>query len=299
MNNLFLKKLTFAFLLIGSMFLISCGSSGGGDEVYEFTNADFINKYWYADNYLDNSYNTNDEIIVYLFESGNVLKRQEFSGRRNIPVGEWSLIEGKLILEDELIAGGAAQEWIILPESKKDQLKLNKLEGARDFYTNLEKFKDITADAYIVNELRTVGGVYESAYRYECKVYGASVVKSRIMLSANNESYDLVKNNDFENRSLFVLSDFDGSKYFDELPGEKQVKFYLELEGSRPNRIKLVETIYSDGIAPLDAVKKYTVENQSIRVEWNINFFITRIYRIYSIFIFHSSNSQIITLIYF
>lgn len=267
MKYSFYRKLTLTFSIIGSMFLASCGSSSGGDD-YEFTNLDFTNKYWYADNYLDDSYNTNDEMIVYLFESGNVLKRQQFSGRRNILVGEWSLVDNKLILEDKMILGGVVQEWTILPSSSKNELKLKRLEGGRNFYTNLEKFTDITADAYIVNELRKVDGIYKSAYRYECKVYGQDVDKSRVMFS-DEEDYDLVKISDFENKSLFVLSDSDGSKYFDELPGEKQVKFYLELEGNEPNRLKLDETIYSEGIASLDEVKSYTIENGSISVEWN------------------------------
>jgi len=269
MNTSFYNKLSFAILIVGSLFLTSCGSSSSGDDIYEFTNADFINRYWYADNYLDNSYATKDGIIVYLFESGSILKRQEFSGRRDQVVGEWSLVNDKLIIEDKLISGGEAQEWTILEDSKKNLLKLKKLEGARDFYADLENFNDITADAYLVNELKNVGGVYESVYRYECKVYGESIVKSQVMFSANNETYDLVKTKDFENKSLFTLSDVNASMYFDELPEEKQVRFYLELEGSRLSRLKLDEIIYSDGIISLDAVKKYTVENQSISVEWN------------------------------
>ncbi|MBL4560658.1 MAG: hypothetical protein JKX79_06690 [Labilibaculum sp.] len=271
MNNLFLKKMTFAFLLIGSMFLISCGSSGGsGDEVdFEFKSSDLTNKYWYANPYLSSDYNRNDALIVYRFEGGGVLKRQEFSGRRDKLVGSWSLNDNELIIEDESISDDNRQEWFIQSNSIATYLKLNSSSGTRELYTDIDEINDVTADAYVVNDLRVVNNSYKSDYRMEYVVYGENIKECKVLPDADT-SFELDDFTDFQGEKVYYLKESDRANYFDNFDGASVVKFYLKLDGGES--YKLEEQVYEYEIDALDNFSTTATHASgagSVTINWN------------------------------
>ncbi|PKQ65649.1 hypothetical protein BZG02_01190 [Labilibaculum filiforme] len=251
MRYSFYKKLTFAFSIIGSMFLASCGSSsGGGDEdEFEFNASDLTNKYWYANPYLSSDYNRNDALIVYRFEGGGVLKKQEFSGRRDVVVGEWSLVDDKLIIEDESISADDRQEWFIQTKSTSSYLKLNSSTGTREFYTNIDEINDVTADAYLVCDLRIVNNSYVSSYKMEYVVYGNKLSQVKVLPDAST-SYEMDDFTDFQGEKVYYLKEGDRSNYFDVFTGNQLVKFNLKFDNGES--YKLDEQVYESEIEALD-----------------------------------------------
>jgi hypothetical protein len=211
------RKLSFVALVMGSLSLFSCGgSSGGNDEEFEFQSSDLTNKYWYANPFLSVDYNRDDALIVYRFEGGGVLKKQEFSGRRDKVVGEWLLSDNQLIIRDESIGINNRQEWFIQSGSKNNYLKLNSSNGTREFYTNIDALNDITADAYVVNDLRLIGNTYESDYKLEYVVFGDQISQVKV-LPNNSSSFDLEAYTDFEGKKVYYLKDSDRNNYFENI----------------------------------------------------------------------------------
>lgn len=252
MKYLFLKKTTFAFFLLGTLFLASCGSSGGGgeeEEDFEFESSDLTNKYWYANPYLSSDYDKDDAVIVYRFEGGGVLKKQEFSGRRDKLVGSWSLNDNELIIEDDSISEDNRQEWFIQSNSTATYLKLNSSSGTRELYTNIDEINDVTADAYVVNDLRVVNNSYKSAYRMEYVVYGENIKECKVLPDADT-SFELNDFTDFQGEKVYYLKEDDRENYFDIFEGGQTVKFYLKFDSGE--NYKLEEQIYESGIEALD-----------------------------------------------
>ncbi|WP_461641718.1 hypothetical protein [Labilibaculum euxinus] len=270
MNTSFYNKLSFAILIAGSLFLTSCGSSSGGGEedVFEFKSSDLTNKYWYANPFLSSDYNRNDALIVYRFEGGGVLKKQEFSGRRDEVVGEWSLIDNQLVIKDESISADNRQEWFIQDKSTNSYLKLNSSTGTREFYTDIDGINDVKADAYVVNELRLVNNVYESAYRLEYIVRGNSLSNVTVLPDASS-SYQLEEFTDFKGEKAFQLSANDRFKYVNDFAGSQTIKFYIKL--ANKEQYKLEEQLYASDIKALsnfDITASHASGSSQVTVKW-------------------------------
>ncbi len=279
MNNSLFKKLPFVFFLLGSLFFISCGSSsgGGGEEEFEFKSSDLTNKYWYASTFIDNSYSKNDVVIVYRFNAGGDLYKQEFSGRRDTEVGTWSLSSDNiLVINDETLT--AVQEWKIDKSSTRDRINLKSTSGIRTFHTKIEELEDVSADAFLVKNvyLKPDGSVGEykyefvEEYRYEFAVRGENINSVKALVSSEDE-FDLVKTINSENKSVWRINEFDATKYLNEFPGEKLVKFVLKMDSG--DEYKLEEIIYNKEISTLDHQEIDTDHNTgsgllSLQVEW-------------------------------
>ncbi len=270
MNSSFCKKISFAILIVGSMFLTSCGSSGGGDEeVFEFKSSDLTNKYWYASTFIDNSYATNDVVIVYRFNSGGDLYKQEFSGRRDSEVGTWSLNNDNiLIINDETLS--VIQEWKIDKSSTRDRIYLKSTNGTRTFHTQISELNDVTADASLVKNVYLKDGTFVNDYRYDFKVKGEKVKSVSALVSAN-EKYILEESKNSKNESVWRMSKNDAGKYLSGFPGEKLVKFVLKMDSGE--EYKLEERIYNKEISALNHQKIDSDHNTgtgllSLDVEW-------------------------------
>lgn len=262
------KKLSFALALLGAFSLFSCGGSSGGDEEeFEFKPSDLTNKYWYANPFLSGDYKRDDALIVYRFEGGNVLKKQEFSGRRDEVVGEWSLIDNQLIIEDESIDPNNRQEWFIQSNSKSNYLKLNSSNGSREFYTDIDAINDITADAYVVNELRLVNGSYESDYKMEYAVYGDQLSQVKV-LPDESTSFDLDAFADFRGEKVYYLKESDRDHYFENFTGNQTVKFVVKADGEN---YKLKDQLYMPGIKALDnfsTTATHASQSGTVSINW-------------------------------
>lgn len=271
MNTSFYSKLSFAILIVGSIFLTSCGSSssGGEEEVFEFKSSDLTNKYWYASTFIDDSYAKNDVVIVYRFNSGGDLYKQEFSGRRDSEVGTWSLsADNVLLINDETLTG--IQEWKIDQSSTKDHIYLKSTNGIRTFHTQISELDDVTADAFLVKNVYLKNGDFVDEYRYEFAVMGERVRSVKALVSSKDE-FDLVETINSENKSVWRINEVDAKKYFDAFPVERVVKFVLVMDSGE--EYKLEDRIYNKGISAINYQEVDTDHNTgtgilSLNVEW-------------------------------
>ncbi|WP_372751141.1 hypothetical protein [Labilibaculum sp.] len=268
MNNLLYKKRYLAGLLLGSLFLFSCGSSSGDEEEVDFDSSDLTNQYWYANPYLSSGYSYDDAVIVCRFESGGILKRQEFSGRRDEVAGSWTLVDDELVIRDTTISESNEQDWFIQSSSTASYLKLNSESGTREFYTNIDDLEDVTADAYVVNELYIVDGVFQSAYKMEYVVYGSSLSEVTVLPDAST-SLEMEDFTDYLGEKVFYLKEEDRYDYFDVFEGASEVKFYLKTDDG--DQYKLEEQVYDSVIPVLDnysITSSHSVGSSSITINW-------------------------------
>lgn len=271
MNNSFFRKLSLGVLVIGSLFLGSCGggSSDNDEEVFEFKSSDLTNKNWYANPYIDQKFTTDDAIIVYRFNGGGGLIREEFSGRRELSEeGSWSLsTDNVLTIDDASI--DVVQEWKIDKSSTRDHILLKSTVGNRDFYSNINELSDLTADAVIVNEVLLENNQYVSKYKYEFEVVGEAVTEVKVILS-NSEKFDLIQAKNSKGQQVWRLDEND-INYFTEFPGKKEIKFYVRMNSGE--EYKMVEQIYEQDI---NAMNYQSVKSEhstgngplSVEVEW-------------------------------
>jgi hypothetical protein len=270
MNTFLYKKRNLAGLLLGSLFLFSCGSSssGGDDEDFDFASTDLISKYWYANTYLSSDYSYDDAIVVYRFESGGILKRQEYSGRRDVVAGSWSLVDEELVIRDTTISESNEQDWFIQSNSTSSYLKLNSESGTREFYTSIDEIEDVTADAYLVNELYIEDGVFQSSYKMEYAVYGSSLSKVSVLPDAST-SIEMDDFTDYLGEKVFYLKEEDRYDYLDAFEGASEVKFYLKFDSG--NQYKLEEQVYDSTIPALDnysITATHSVGASSVSISW-------------------------------
>jgi len=276
MNKLITKLVNGLLVLAGSFSVVACGSSGGGGNDLNLSQVDLADKYWYADNFIAKDYDRDDAILVYKFISGGELYRQELSGKRDVNVGSWDLVDtdndkiyDQLKINDR--TAGGAKTWVIdKGESTKTHLILRGEGGNRDFYTSPEIFatdlNDITADAYLVRETFIENGQFVYKFRYEFKVKGEQVEEVKVMTSSSKE-YDLVKK---ENVWQLSYTTDNPKEYLTAFPGAKKVKFYLRLRSEK--KIKLEEQIYNVEIAPVKepvVVDHTTGSGKGAIVTWN------------------------------
>ncbi|MCZ4695906.1 hypothetical protein DWB61_14775 [Ancylomarina euxinus] len=252
-----------------SLIMTSCGgSSGGGDIEIDFEQKDLVNKMWYSNPYLSKSYENDDAVIAYRFESGGMLKRQQYSGRRDENVGTWSLIDDVLEIVDNSVEGSTTQKWFIQSGSTTDFLKLNSSSGRREYTTSIEGFEDVTADAYIVNDLRLVDNVFKADYRVDYEVTGSNLEEVVAMQSLNKQE-ELIKSENYINDKIFVLSDEGLSRYLDGFEGAKKIRFYLRTKANE--KFKLDEDLSEYKLEKLDYTKVKFVKpvgSTDVTVEW-------------------------------
>ncbi len=269
MKRIGLKSLGILAVSAFSIALTSCGgSSGGGETEIDFEQKDLVNKIWYSNPYLSKAYENDDALIAYRFESGGMLKRQQYSGKRDNNVGTWSLIDDVLEINDNSIEGTTTQEWFIQSGSTTGLLKLNSSSGRREYRTSIVDFEDVTADAFIVNDLRLVDGVYKADFRIDYEVYGKDLAEVTAMLSSTTEE-ELIEAKDYNNNKIFVLSDEGLNRYLDGFEEEQVVRFDLKTEGKE--KFKLDEDLSEDKLEQLDYTKVQFIKpvgSTDVTIEW-------------------------------
>lgn len=248
-----------------SIVMTSCGgSSGGGEKEVDFEQKDLVNKFWYANPYLSKDYENNDAVIAYRFESGGMLKRQQYSGKHNVNVGTWSLVDDVL----EIVDNSITQKWFVQSGSTTDYLKLNSSAGSREFRTSIEGMADVTADAFIVTDSRWVDNGFKADYRVDYEVTGSDIIEV-IAMESSGKQEELVESRNYLNAKNFVLSDEGLNRYLDEFTGAQKIQFYLKTKGNE--KFKLDEDLYADKLESLDNRKIEISKSPgaaSVTVEW-------------------------------
>lgn len=264
-----LKSLGIFVMSVFSIALTSCGgSSGGGDKEIDFEQKDLVNKYWYSNPYLSASYENDDAVIVYRFESGGILKRQQYSGKRDERVGTWSFIDDVLEIVDNSNESSTTQKWFIQSGSTTDFLKLNSSSGSREYRTSIAGFQDVTADAYIVNDLRLVGNEYKADYRVDYEVTGSDL-EEVIAMQSSSEQEELIKSQNYLNDKIFVLSDEGLDRHLDGFDGAREIRFYLRTKTNE--KFKLDEDLSEDKLEKLDYTKVKFIKpvgSTDVTIEW-------------------------------
>ena len=272
MKKIGLKSISIFAVLAFSMALTSCGgSSGGGDKEieFEFKLSDLTNKFWYANPYQNPKYTTDDAILVYQFNGGGDLVRQDFSGRRDDEdAGSWSLSDDNvLIINDDIV--GNVREYTIDKSSTTNHLFLKSSLGNWNFYSQIDELDDLTADAIIVKEIIADNGAYVGKYRYEFEVKGSRVKAAKAILS--DTSYDLIEAQNSTGETVWCLKETDAKKYFDSFNGGETVKFYVKMNSGE--EYKLIDEIYN---VDIDAINYQSIDPDhnigegplSLSVEW-------------------------------
>ncbi len=279
MKKIGLKRLGIFAVSALSIALTSCGgSSGGGEEEIDFEQKDLVNKYWYHNRFANAAYDASDVLLVYKFEGNSfetkgTLVKQQFSGRvdqRN--VGTWQLIDDKLTIIDNTIAGSPTQEWYLRNGSSSSNLKLRgagDLGGDRDFYSEITGYSDVTADAFYTRVKNSDGSV-NNYIGYEVS---GKHLKRVVAMPNKDYSYELVRSEEFvkingvdSKRIVFRLNK-DELDYLDEFKGEDEIKFYIEL--SDGTRLKLNENLPGDEINSLDYYRDFSPETHTVK--WKAN----------------------------
>jgi len=250
-------------LFILSLIITSCGgSSGGGELEIDFDKDDLVDKYWFANDFVSDSYSQDDDLIVYWFERNGDLIKQEYGGREEKEVGTWSLDEKKLVITDATFGDGESIDWFIQKGTNSDNLVLNADNRRKlNCTTNLSVINDVTADAFIVNSINMNGDV--SRY-LQCKVTGKSIEEAKLLLNSD-QKLDLTKIVE-GTESVFVL-DEDGisSLKSESFPENDDVKFYLKLESNTD--VKLTDVNDDETIGNLENKIDYNLGTHLVK--WN------------------------------
>jgi hypothetical protein len=280
MRKIGLKSIGILAVTAFSMALTSCGgSSGGGDSEIGFEVKDLVNKYWYYNGFVNASYEASGVLLVYKFQGNNydtngVLVKQQFSGRKdNVNAGTWELLDDKLTIVDNTIAGSSPQYWYLRKDASGSILKLRgagDLGGDRDFHSEVSGLKDITADAFY-SKVRNSDGSIKTYIGYE--VVG-NYLKEVVAMAYKNDINKLVKSYEIvtidgveKERVVLKLDPEEEIDYLDEVNGENEIRFSMELEDG--TELMLNESLSSVEIDALDYVRGYTPDTHV--VSWNAN----------------------------
>ena len=140
------KTLIAACLLALAM---GCKDDDGRDDT--ILEMDYIvGKDWYYNAWMGNKegMRTEDLLEVVRFEKGGVLKTMEFGGRQEKEAGTWEKDGNRLMLH---YTDGKDSRWDIL-RSGEDYIRALVDDNVRDYASSLSYLRELTADAFLVNE---------------------------------------------------------------------------------------------------------------------------------------------------
>tara|TARA_R110001583_G_scaffold15005_1_gene62151 strand:- start:35 stop:1114 length:1080 start_codon:yes stop_codon:yes gene_type:complete len=253
MKKIGLKSLGILAVSAFSIALTSCGgSSGGGESEIDFEKDNLVDKYWFANDFVSDNYDEDDDLIVYWFARSGDLIKQEYGGREEKEVGTWVLDEKKLVITDATFANGESIDWFLQKGTNSTNLVLSASNRRKlNCTTSLPVLNDVKADVFVESLINSAGE--ESRY-LKCRVTGKSIEKAKMLLK-NGDKFDLVKTVE-GTETVFVLNEDDINRLKSEsFPSEEIVKFHLSFDKNID--VKLVDVNDDNTIKSLKAEQDY------------------------------------------
>lgn len=235
----------------------ACKEDDRDDTILEMSR--LTGKNWYYNGWLGdkNSFEARDLLEVIRFEQGGALKCIDYGGRREYVVGKWYADENNQITLDYGEDGKTV--WHV-QHSGDDYIRtIVNAQGSREYTTDPGYLRDLTADAFLVNEY-TSGNLFKTYLGAD--VRGNIDVREGQILLADGHKIALQHQEYYWTGKNPFYVDFNGK--------EQEVRFYLRI--GKNTHLKLRDSIYGDNLPrrlPAETDLSVSEKNGSLRVMWN------------------------------
>lgn len=240
--------------------LAACGKDDRDDTVLNMN--DLSGKFWYNNLWLGDpySYVKNDVLEVVKFEKNGVLSVMDYGGRTERAAGKWVNRSNEITLE---YLDGSTEVWNVL-HSGSDYIRPIVNGGERNYVTEPDYLKQLTADVFLVNEY-TVGNSRQTYLGAD--VRGNLNIREAVLITGEGQTTPLVNKGYFwceRKPSGGDYIDFDGK--------EKEVRFYFKI--GKSEQVKLSDRLFANNLPDrsptdfaLNAVNPLGVT--TLTVTWN------------------------------
>ena len=248
------KTLIAACLLALAM---GCKDDDGRDDT--ILEMDYIvGKDWYYNAWMGNKegMRTEDLLEVVHFEKGGVLKTMEFGGRQEKEAGTWEKDGNRLMLH---YTDGKDSRWDIL-RSGEDYIRALVDDNVRDYASSLNYLRELTADAFLVNEYDEYDNQY--ATYIGADVRGNIDLREGMLLLGDGDNTPLTQYDYYwTGHSQYELRDWDE---------ECEARIYVRL--GEDHHVKLSDVVYSENLtpkSPAEVALEARCSGGKLNVSWN------------------------------
>lgn len=254
-----------AKLFVLTMFVgvwAACSDDNGRDDtILNIENV--TGKYWYCTHWANkpNSYTTDDLIEVMKLEENGKLWTMDFGGRTDEQLGMWSSTDNEIILS---YANGTIEKWGVL-HSGTNYLEVMVNKGERRYVTEPSYLKEITGDAFLVNEVKSSGN---EPTRIGIAIRGKNTVNigEASVIPATDNVFKLAYQSRIKvwaDKGDILAADFG-------LPEKsRDILFYIKAAG---NPVKFRDRIYAENL-PQRSFRDFALNafntGKDLHIEWN------------------------------
>lgn len=223
-------------LCLGAVF--SCSDDDHNDEdVLDM--GKLTGKYWYYNKWQNNreSYVLDDLLDIVRFEGNGKLWEMDFSGKNERIVGTWTHKDNEIVLH---YTNRPEEIWNVL-KSGEGFIDAMVLSGKREYKAEPDYLKDLTADAFLVDEVKNDGLYPETRIGISIEGKNAvNIAKDAAVILAEDAVVGLTLENKVWHESKPILAADFG------LPTtEKAIRFYIKANG---NPVKFTDTVYTQSL---------------------------------------------------
>lgn len=250
----------FPFLFCLGFFTACSDEDKDQDDVLDMSK--LTGKYWYYNKWQNdkNSYVLDDLLEIIRFEENGKLWEMDFGGKNEKIVGTWMAQENAITLR---YTSRPEEIWNVL-KSDKDFIEAMVFGGKREYRAEPDYLKNLTADAYLMDEVKNDGVLPET--RISISIAGKNAVNiakdAAVILDRNHTVPLTLKNKEWTESEPILASDY-------ELPAEgREIRFYIKVSG---NPVKFSDYIYAEGL-PKRKFQDFDLsaqnQDRSLLVKW-------------------------------
>lgn len=225
----------FFYSLLFTLFTIGCDS---GDEVDRLSMQAVTGKYWYNNRWQGDKtgFSQEDHMIAMKFDRNGTVFRMNCAGREVTCYGSWECEDNVLKLRSQNAEGEYTEELWNLMYTGDERLDVIVANGERHYTSEPDYLKDLTVDAFLVNEYRNNEGHITFL---DARIAGKPAMREGSLILDDHTNYTL--------KNFGPHWGVDRSKIDIELPAqERDVKFYLRIGHS--NHVKFMDHIYDTNL---------------------------------------------------